>query len=224
MNVVLLDTDPFAELFGDSKPSVPIEFKHDPLALSCGAWRLKTYMDIENIPLETQDYELADKVRQHFMNKLVMQRLKTERISSFRQKVGAFLAGNVQLTKDDIGLLYHLPHFYFEDLAVQKLIDDTAEVTPAVPKVQTVHLKPYTKIELKRRIGAIRQYWWTDSDRRPYCLSVKENTQNQSLYQSIWNFAGIDVEAHMYPKVFGGTDQRFFYKLVSPKLLGVSNS
>ena len=221
--VFLEETDSLEDLFEDSKKDkIPLVFKYDPVVLSCSAWRQKTHIDLEYLVPTEEDHELANKVRRHFMDKLVLQRLKTDRISAFREKLGAFLAGNFVLTKDEIGMLYHLPYFYFEDMEMQKLIDETATVDWESPVTRTVHLVPYTKIEIKRRTGPYRQYWWIDSDRRPYCITLNEKSGSQTLYNSIWDFASIDVDAMVYPKAFAGIDQRFFYKLVGTKLKGIS--
>lgn len=215
------DNDPVMSLFEQNKTSLPAAFHDDPVALSCAAYRTGSYPRFEHLIVSQPDRELAQQVRRHFMDKLVMQRLRGERMSAFREKLGAFLVDNRPLLEDEIGILYQLPYFYHEDLDVESLIADTDVVTPAQPQTCAITLRPYKTFNLKRRGGSVRQYWWIDQDRRPYCLPVKENETNQPLYQSIWNFSTIQVESHIYTKPFMGTD-RFYYKLAGTKLLGVS--
>ena len=224
-NVIASDTDPVISLFEtylDNKPKTPLSFGEDPVVLACTAHRLGNYPDLETLQPTDQDRELGSCVRKHFMNKLVIQRLQGKQPSAFREKLGAFLADNRPLYKDEIGMLYHLPYFYFEDLAREDLIATTTPVQQVAPQRYRVTLKPYANFSLKRRGGSVKQYWWVDSDLRPYCMNIKENSENQLLYQSIWDFANITVESHMYVKSFNGTD-RFHYKLVGPRLLEVKH-
>lgn len=212
------------ELFSDlEQPKIPMIFAEDPVVLACAAHRLGNFPDLAEITPTTEDRELGAKVRRHFMDKLVMQRLRNDKVSAFRDKLGAFLVDNRPLYNDEIGMLYRLPDFYFEDLETQELIDSTSAVAVQDPQNQTVTLKPHKCISLKRRAGAIQQYWWLDEHQRPYCLSIRESADNQPLYQSIWQFASITVEAHLFVRPFMGTN-RFHYRLVGTKLLGVNNT
>lgn len=216
-----LDNDPVMSIFKHTNDSPPAVFHDDPVALSCAAYRTGGYPRWETLSVSQPDRELAQQVRKHFMNKLVIQRLRGEPMSGFRDKLGAFLVDNRPLLENEIGILYRLPYFYHEDLAVQAMLDDTVPMTWTDPVERETTLTPYQKIMSHRRGGAVRQYWWIDPDRQLYGLSVKDNVEHQNLYQSIWEFKSITVSAYMYTKPFVGTN-RFFYKLVSAKLLGVS--
>lgn len=221
MTTMNLITD-LDEVFGfEKKQSSPMVFVDDPVALACCAWRHREYMDLANARPTDEDRALAVKVRRHFVEKLTLERLKNERVSEFRQKLGAFLVGNHQLLENEIGLLYRLPYFYFEDQFQQELIDKVAQVPVVQPATQRVQLTPLSSTVIKRRSGDVQQYWWIDSEYRPYCLSIRTSADNQNLYQSIWQFHSISVEAHMFVRPFPGTE-RYFYKLVGTKLLGVT--
>ena len=220
MSTVLLeiDDDPVMELFKEPE-KIPVSFKDDPVVLACAAYRMGTYTEFENIDPTAEDRVLGAAVRRHFMDKLVFQRLRGIRLSPFREKLGAFLVDNRPLYKDEIGMLYHLPYFYFEDLEVQSLVESVASVdSTREPTRRAENLKPYKKITLKRKGGAIQQYWWTDRSNRPYCLSLRDSGEHQHLYASIFDFGAITVEAHMYAKPFRGTD-KYYYQLMGTKLL-----
>ena len=216
-----LDDDPVMSIFKHTNDSPPAVFHDDPVALSCAAYRSGGYPRLETLTVSQPDRELAQQVRKHFMDKLVIQRLQGKPMSGFRDKLGAFLVDNRPLLENEIGILYRLPYFYHEDLAVQAMLDDTEPVQPLAPTEQLITLTPYQKITVQRRSGAVRQYWWLDSQRQLYGLGIRENVDNQPLYQSIWEFNSIKVSSRLYTKPFMGTD-RFFYKLVGVKLLGVS--
>lgn len=226
MSTVLLssafdDDDPMMALFEPVKPAPPVAFHDDPVALSCAAYREGGYPRLETVTVTQPDRELAQQVRRHFMDKLVIQRLQGKPMSGFRDKLGAFLVDNRPLLENEIGILYRLPYFYHEDLAVQRMLDDTVPVEQAAPDQRTVELTPYQRIIVHRRGGAVCQYWWVDSQRQLYGLNVKENSESIHLYQSIWEFNSITVEASMFVKPFMGTD-RCFYRLVRARLLGVA--
>lgn len=221
---VVLDNDPVDEIFGlfnETKKSQPTVFTDDPVALSCAAYRLGNYPRLTDVTPNDEDRVFAEKIRRHFMDKLVVQRLRGQPMSDFREKLGAFLVDNRPLLDSELGILYQLPHFYVEDIETQSLIENTTEVSPSAPEHRKETLRPYKQFTLKRKGGAIRQYWWVDAASRPYCLNIRESTDHQPLYQSIWNFDSIQVEAHMYVKSFRGTS-RFYYKLVGTRLLGVA--
>jgi hypothetical protein len=130
--------------------------------------------------------------------------------------------GNHQLLESELGLLYRLPYFYFEDLFQQELINTVTQIPLNSPTLRQIQLQPLSVTVLKRRNGDVRQFWWIDNNRQPYCLSVRSNSDNQAMYQSIWEFHSIAVEAQLFVKPFLGTD-RYYYKLVGAKLLGVTS-
>lgn len=217
-----IDNDPVMAIF-DQKPKVPTTFHEDPVVLACVAHRLGMYIDLKELVPQAEDRELGARVRRHFMDKLVVQRLRGGPVSAFREKLGAFLAGNRPIYQDEIGMLYHLPYFYFEDLARDELISATQPIRPQEPFTGTVTLKPVSTLTLKRRSGAVKEFWWADAKNQPYCISVRENSESIKLYQSLWEFASITFESHMFSRQFMGTE-RYYYKLVNARLVGVNTA
>lgn len=215
-----LDNDPVMAMF-EQKPKVAMTFSEDPVVLACVAHRLGMYINLEELMPLAEDRELGARVRRHFMDKLVMQRLRGGPVSAFREKLGAFLAGTRDLYKDEIGMLYHLPYFYFEDLARDELIAATQPIQPQQPFAGTLTLTPLTTLTLKRRSGAVKEFWWKDAKNQPYCISVRENGVDLKLYQSLWEFANITVESGVLSRRFLGTE-RYYYRLVNNQLRGVN--
>ena len=222
MNVIVDQTHDLFSVWNKPTAKPPAVFVDDPLALSCAAYRSGEYPRLNSVSVTAEDREMAARVRKHFMDKLVIQRLKGQPLSPFREKLGSFLTGNCSLTEDELGLLYTLPHFYHEDIAIQELIDTVQPVEPAQSTKRTAVLKPLKTVDLKRRGGNVRQYWWTDSEQKPYCLYVRTDADHQPLYQSLWELSSITVEAHMFTKPFINTE-RWFYKLVGMRLVGIAH-
>ena len=202
------------------KPKLPFAFKDDPVVLACGAYRIGNYPDFSDIEPVAEDRELAEKIKKHWLDKLTIQRLRGQTPSQFREKLGAFLVGNRPIYKEEIGMLYHLPHFYFEDLEAEQVINETAEVEATAPQRLTLTLKPLKTIGIKRRSGALSQYWWTDEQNRPYCLTAKSDGDYNRLCSSLHRFNSIEVSANIVYRPFMGTD-RHFYKMFNVELLGV---
>lgn len=221
MNVLTLTTDDWL-LPGSSKPKTPEVFSEDPVVLACGAYRLRSYIDLGQVEPTNEDRVLGAQVRKHFMDKLIVQRLKGQTLSNFREKLGAFLVDNRPIYRDELGILYHLPYFYFEDIFQNDIVEATTPVQVEPPAPRQVRLIPFAKQELKRRSGAIQQYWWVDDARHPYCLSVRNNNDANVLCNSIWNFPNITISATIFVKSFFAAD-RNYYKLTSTKLLDVGH-
>lgn len=216
-----LDNDPVMAMF-EQTPKVAMTFREDPVVLACVAHRLGMYIDLKELVSKIEDRELGARVRKHFMDKLVIQRLRGGQISAFREKLGAFLTGNRPIYQDEVGMLYHLPYFYFEDLARDELISATEPVQAQQPFAGAVTLTPLTTLSLKRRSGAVKEFWWKDAKNQPYCISVRENSESIKLYQSLWEFAGITFESQVLSRRFPGTE-RYYYRLVNTKLLGIGH-
>lgn len=217
-----LDNDPVMAMF-EQKPKVAMTFHDDPVVLACVAHRLGMYMNLEDLTPLPEDRELGARVRRHFMDKLVVQRLRGGNISAFREKLGAFLAGNRPIYRDEVGMLYHLPYFYFEDLARDELISATQPIQPQQPFAGTVTLTPVSTLTLKRRTGAVKEFWWQDTKKQPYCISVRENAVDLKLHQSLWEFASITFESQVLSRRFHGTE-RYYYRLVNTRLVSVGNA
>ena len=215
-----LDNDPVMAMF-EQKPKVAMTFSEDPVVLACVAYRLGMYINLEELVPQAEDRELGARVRKHFMDKLVIQRLRGGQISAFREKLGAFLAGNRPIYKDEVGMLYHLPFFYFEDLARDELILSTQPIQPQQPFAGTLTLTPLTTLTAKRRSGAVKEFWWKDDKNQPYCISVRENAVDLKLHQSLWEFASITFESQVLSRRFHGTE-RWYYRLVNNQLRGVN--
>jgi hypothetical protein len=209
----------FDELF---RPGAEIKFSDDPVALSCAAYRLGSYHEFSNLRPLDEDYELADKICKHYIRKLTLQRLCNKNTSRFREKLGAFLVNNRPLYNNEIGMLYHLPYFYFEDLEIESLIEDTTPVVAQIPKHVEVVLRPFRTMKIKRQGGEIKKFWWVDNHKMPYCLPVRVATEHSTFYQSIFDFSSIRVSTRISTTKFWGTE-RWFYQLSHTKLLGVGD-
>lgn len=226
-NIVSVDVKEELDSLWWEKHSVPkpIEFTTDPVALSCAAWRQRytdPYPDLALMTPSEADHAMAQNIRNHYVAKITMQKLRSDRISQFREKLGAFLVGNRSLVKEELGMLYHLPYFYQEDLAFASTIQKTCSANEEFLGNAIVELKPLNTIETRRRSGVATQFWWTDTHNRPYCVSVVHSSEHSTLIRSLWEFSNIAVNARVHRRASYGTDKFYYYKIGNMKLLGVT--
>lgn len=127
------------------RPKEYLEYNADPLALVCAMLRagkdyyeigstlegvgkrLTRHIPIDNV-IESQDLQLAEKIRKHFRNKILMRRLKNMNISKFMLAVDELLETPRRIEKDNIRPLMKLPDFYEEDKATEALFAEHTSV------------------------------------------------------------------------------------------------
>lgn len=114
---------------GKKRPVEYLDFEDDDLALVCGCLRtgqdlVQTYTTVEQTGkrqleikgvINSEDRELADKIRSYFKNRIITRRLKNQFISEWMKKAEAVLETPKTLREDHISLLVKLPEFYREN-------------------------------------------------------------------------------------------------------------
>jgi hypothetical protein len=203
---------------GDEKV---LEFRDDPLTLSCASYRAYVnnpndrWHDLDAVVVEPADREQAAAIRQYYGTKLVMAALMGQKLTEFRAKMGQFLAGEHQLRRNELGMLYKIPYFYTEDTAVDRVIAETVsaqEVHEVTHRLQLTHL---ATILQTRKSGDIKQYWFVDDQRQAYMSSGPANTPLTSLVESVFARGNIDVIARVFRKAHYGTDRGQHYYMMS---------
>lgn len=218
-------TNPNTFEIWDSQPMPKVmEFKDDPVALSVAAWRQRfsdPYPDFDSVVADAADRQMANVIRAHFVSKITMQKLKSDRISQFRDKLGAFLVGNRPLYKEELGMLYHLPYFYREDLEIDELTKQIKSADADHRDTVDVIIRPIKTIEIRRRSGVATQFWWVDDQNRPYCVTVNHNNEHSTLIRSLWQFAKISVQARLHRHTSFGANHFYYYKISNMQLLTI---
>jgi hypothetical protein len=143
---------------------------HDPLVLAAAAHRYfernKKYPEsIASLDFVMVDYELADQIRNYYSAKLVELSLNGQPLSPFRAKLAGIVNGRNMLESSEVGLLYRLAGFYFEDIATDWVFNNTKPVlelarSMRLPQTDTeFDLVPLRRVTRKRHgDGAVVRY------------------------------------------------------------------
>ena len=198
-----------------------LKFQDDPVVLSCASWRIGEsggglWSDLETITNVTEeDRVLGASIRKHFLDQLVMAKLRGQKVSDWRAKLGAFLVGNHELTKAEIGMLYRLPYFYHEDQAVANVMKLTKPVPaflrthPSGPLVWNLH--SVERVVQYRRANDTTQFWFCDEQRCPVMVAVSHKNNLHGVMDSLFDSGSISVagrNAHWKP-FYGEQDQYY---------------
>lgn len=233
MQNVLLAPDPTdlvedLDLFTDhtrQRDLHPLQFNEDPLALSCASYRAYVenpqyrWKDFDSCTVEPGDHAQANAIRQYYGSKLVMQALMGRKLTEFRAKMGQFLAGNLQLRRDELGMLYKIPYFYHEDLAVDRVIGESVSAEELHEVKHRLRLAHHSTILQARKSGEMKQYWFTDERRQAYMLSGAANNPLTTLVESVFARGTIDIIANIVRKPHYGTDRGHHYYMLSQLVL-----
>ncbi len=179
--------------------SPKLTFHDDPVVLSCAAWRIGNeggglWTELEDIKVITeQDRVLGAAVRKHYLDQLVMAKLRGKNVSPFRTKLGAFLVGNHDLTKREIGMLYRLPYFYHEDLAVAEVMNATAPLVnqstirlPIAVATDPAQLECMSQITQYRQSANVSQFWFRDPYGYPLMFALRHDNHMHGVMESLF--------------------------------------
>jgi len=199
-------------------PKKTLTFKQDPIACACASYRIwkenpvRRWSDLDSVVVWQDDIEQAQALRRYYRERLVMSALKKRNgnISEFRRKLGALVTDQLELTKNELGLLYRLPYFYAEDQDIDYVVENTAnssEIAPVLADFQpmTMTFRPLRKIFRSRRSGETNQYWWTaDSGGVPFSLSVRVDNPLMGMIDSLFDREQVTLQSRVKPTTFRG--------------------
>lgn len=210
-----------------------IAFKQDPIACACASYRVwkenpaRRWEDIERVVVWQDDIDQAQALRKYYRERLVMSALKNcgGNTSEFRRKLGALVTDQLEITKDEIGILYRLPYFYAEDLDIDYVVENTANSkaispVPADSHPMTMTFQPLRKILRSRRSGEINQYWWTtETGGIPFAFSVRTDNPLMGMIDSLFEREQITLKHRVRPSSFRGYHaDRWYYQLYDLRL------
>jgi hypothetical protein len=215
--------------YDDSKEEKhdPILYKDDPVALTCASYRLwvNNHNDrwhlLEDCRIEPEDRDMAASIRKYYGQRLVLEALSGVELTTFRTKLGAFLEGNHVLERDELGLLYRLPYFYHEDVALDEVIAMGTSVDGQVYyRDNVITLSPRKTLFQSRKSGDVVNYWFTDKNNGNYLLPVKSNNSLGSLIESLYNKASIDVVVNLQIKNYHAPNKdKHYYQISNLRLV-----
>jgi hypothetical protein len=190
-----------ADLSGSPRAS----FADDPLALSCASYRIykndpaRRFVNIDTVKATQEDRNQAQTIRSHYSNVYTMKVLKGRSLTEYQQKTAEFLSGLYHLTTKELGLLYKLPYFYEEDLALDMVRTKTvsAEFTlPHLSELTEYTLTPLVEILKSRKGGEWTEFVYQDQHNHAVMIVVRASDNMTHMLRGLFRHPSIRVQAH----------------------------
>jgi hypothetical protein len=110
--------------------------------------------------------------------------------TEFQYKMNAFLSDIRPLKTDELGMLYRLPYFYQEDLALDSIFEGADQIDMDGPLLYgvTTHtiLTPIREVLKSRRGGDYIQFWFSDTSGHRCVYDVKSDNKLLSIFRSLF--------------------------------------
>ena len=193
------------------KTEEKIKTELDLLVLSCAIYRLRhakyddpvvanRYKCLSLIDDNVQqyvtqdDYALADLVKDHFQQKLILLSLKSTQLTPFRADLSRFLnmnwhtdpAGVFIYPKEFVGLAYKLPYLYSYDLEMRNIFGGdyySIQGPTTLRDTKTVkHLKTLTS---HRKYATSVEFWFEDEKGNRVMLNVDKNNPLMNVFDKM---------------------------------------
>lgn len=158
------------------------ESKEDLLALSCAWYRIRnTAIESKKPPLisvcklldrnlfsqvNEDDRVLAANIRDYYSKKIMMIKLKNERMTEYREDLNAFIhSDGKKFVEKMFGLAYRLPQFYFYDTKLDTIFSGrNKKVEKTIPNLYTKTLNYVGHTTVDRKALKRNEYWFADED------------------------------------------------------------
>ena len=202
------------------------ESKEDLLVLSCAWYRLREQRkkdhgmaisisklldrNLFNSIIEA-DRELATQIRDYYSKKIMVLKLKNERMSSYRDDLNEFIhSDGKKFVEKMFGLVYRLPQFYFYDTQLDSIFSGRNRKTEKViPNIRTRKLTHVGTTFVDRRALKRNEYWFTDDDDTLTCVYLAHNNPLNNVWEKLIQHP-IDLKGQFYNK---SRDDTGFYVL-----------
>lgn len=230
-NVIVTNDDfNFDDWIGQEpkKPAPAVKLPADPVACACASYRTwkehphRRWEDLETVVVWQDDIEEAERLKKYYREKMVIEALKSSNginRSQFRQKLAKLVVNELEITKDEIGLLHRLPYFYTEDLDLDSIVGQTDDRLVKHQGVQRTlfeaTLTPVKQILVSRRAGEYYHYWFKDSNNTPYNFVIKGDNPLFKMFDSLYQRPSLRINADLYPKSMRGHRGHNYYQLGS---------
>ena len=224
------DADPYRH--GYSNNTVKIQapkatFSDDPLALSCASWRIfkdepeRRWTNLDVVKASQQDREMAQQIRDYYNQRYTMMALKGRQLTEYQQKTAQFLSGLYHLTTDELGLLYKLPYFYTEDIALDFIVTSTDNHETSPRREHTEYtLTPVKEVFCTRKgRGEMVQFWYRDQDNYPVLIECKSTDQLLTMLRGLFRQSRLQVKSYAKLFAFNGFREHRGLKLFAWELV-----
>jgi hypothetical protein len=165
------------------------------------------FLDLNQCIARSDDYEMANEVRQYYRNKIAFKTLTSPQpLTPFYHDLYEMLLGNVELQQRHIGMIHRLPYFYVEDQdreRLKQLIKDKTlsedwigNAMKNIGGKETHALTPLMKIFRSRRGSEAQEYWFQNQLGQPVMWSVLNGNPLRSVVDSLFVRSQITVSAY----------------------------
>jgi hypothetical protein len=192
------------------KPSVA-EFSDDPVALSITSYLIwksnphRKWVPVDEVGQVTPEARsMAQELRTYFLHRNTMKILQGHQPTEFQNKMMGLLADTRQLKTDELGILYRLPYFWQEDLALDQVFEGAVniDIKPAGPHLPVWHtvttharLTPICEVLKSRKSGDFVQFWFANSDGERCMYAVRADNSLISMFRSLFKRESMQVKA-----------------------------
>ena len=228
---ILDDIDEFGagRRYAEPPPKIR-KLPDDPVVLACASYRMylenprHRWLDFESVVVWQDDREEAERLKAYYregFKQTTFQMLKNVNnhgLSNFRRKLYQLVNGDLVITDREIGLLYRLPYFYAEDLALDSVVDATKTVPAHIPAHrQILKLNLFKKVLRSRSSKEINQYWFTEeTNGHAYMLPVNADNNLANFFDSLANNT-LNIEAVVVYKQMQGNRNHAYFQIADPK-------
>ena len=188
------------------------KFTDDPVALSIQSYLIwksnphRRWVPLEEVGRVTPEArDMAHDLRKYFLHRNTMKVLQGQTPTEFQYKMNGLLTDIRPLQHDELGLLYRLPYFWQEDLALDQVFEGATDVEatqagPGLPVIRhmTIHarLTPIREVLRSRKSGDFVQFWFSDAEGQRHMYAVRADNSMISLFRSLFRKECIQVKAH----------------------------
>jgi hypothetical protein len=238
-NKVILDlVDDFESLMTDETKEavkkareVPdATFEDDPVALSITSyliWRNqphRRWVPVNEVGRVTPDARaMAHELRKYYLHRGTMKVLQGHTPTEFQYKMNAFLSDIRPLKVDELGMLYRLPYFYQEDLALDQVFEGAQEIdlnglgaTTWMTLTTHTQLIPIREVLKSRKSGDYVQFWFQTTDGHRAVYDVRADNKLITIFRSLFRRDSIQVKGSARVDVLRGSHIRTnFWRLTN---------
>ena len=217
------------------KPVALATFSDDPIALSIQSYLIwknnphRRWVPVDEVGKVTPEARaMAHDLRTYFIHRNTMKVLKGQTPTEFQYKMNGLLHDIRPLQQDELGMLYRLPYFWQEDLALDQVFEGATDidVKPAGPhlpvwQVVTTHarLTPIREILKSRKSGDFVQFWFATHDGERCMYVVRADNSLISLFRSLFKQEFMQVKATaMLHRLPGSHIRTSYWKLSNLEL------
>jgi hypothetical protein len=202
------DFDNFKEILKSQQPKqVPLAtFSDDPIALSIQSYLIwksnpsRRWVPVDEVGKVTPEArEMAHDLRTYFLHRNTMKVLQGQTPTEFQYKMNGLLNDIRPLKVDEMGLLYRLPYFWQEDLALDQVFEGASQIELDVPGRYgiTTHarLTPIREVLKSRKSGDFVQFWFANADGERCMYAVRADNSLISVFRSLFRRESMQVKA-----------------------------